>query len=148
MVRPSSVSQEELLELIDKMNRDWRVSGLLVQLPLPGKHSQRSCTCSNTSERVQTSCSGLLLTVNQYRLCWPFTPQGTSTSGLYVTLSLQRRTWMASTSLISVNCVWIRGPWCQPPLQQSGRSSKEQASILKERSAQELYIFSEILMVA
>lgn len=38
VVRPSSVSQEELLELIDKMNRDWRVSGLLVQLPLPGKH--------------------------------------------------------------------------------------------------------------
>ncbi|TMS04003.1 Bifunctional methylenetetrahydrofolate dehydrogenase/cyclohydrolase, mitochondrial [Larimichthys crocea] len=36
VVRPSSVSQEELLELIDKMNRDWRVSGLLVQLPLPG----------------------------------------------------------------------------------------------------------------
>uniref|UniRef100_A0A672H5B9 methenyltetrahydrofolate cyclohydrolase n=1 Tax=Salarias fasciatus TaxID=181472 RepID=A0A672H5B9_SALFA len=35
VVRPSSVSQEELLELIDKMNRDWRVSGLLVQLPLP-----------------------------------------------------------------------------------------------------------------
>lgn len=44
VVRPSSVSQEELLELIDKMNRDWRVSGLLVQLPLPGKHSQCSCT--------------------------------------------------------------------------------------------------------
>lgn len=38
VVRPSSVSQEELLELIDKMNRDWRVSGLLVQLPLPGEH--------------------------------------------------------------------------------------------------------------
>uniref|UniRef100_A0A3B4F8D9 methenyltetrahydrofolate cyclohydrolase n=1 Tax=Pundamilia nyererei TaxID=303518 RepID=A0A3B4F8D9_9CICH len=37
VVRPSTVSQEELLELIDKMNRDWRVSGLLVQLPLPEK---------------------------------------------------------------------------------------------------------------
>lgn len=43
VVRPSSVSQEELLELIDKMNRDWRVSGLLVQLPLPGKHRRYSC---------------------------------------------------------------------------------------------------------
>lgn len=43
VVRPSSVSQEELLELIDKMNRDWRVSGLLVQLPLPGKHKGNSC---------------------------------------------------------------------------------------------------------
>lgn len=42
VVRPSSVSQKELLELIDKMNRDWRVSGLLVQLPLPGKHRTSS----------------------------------------------------------------------------------------------------------
>lgn len=50
VVRPSSVSQEELLELIDKMNRDWRVSGLLVQLPLPGKHSQRSCTRNNMAD--------------------------------------------------------------------------------------------------
>lgn len=44
VVRPSSVSQEELLDLIDKMNRDWRVSGLLVQLPLPGKHKHYSWT--------------------------------------------------------------------------------------------------------
>lgn len=44
VVRPSSVSQEELLELIDKMNRDWRVSGLLVQLPLPGKRGKTSPT--------------------------------------------------------------------------------------------------------
>ena len=36
VLRPSSVSQDELLELIDKMNRDWKISGLLVQLPLPG----------------------------------------------------------------------------------------------------------------
>uniref|UniRef100_A0A8C6UYQ9 Methylenetetrahydrofolate dehydrogenase (NADP+ dependent) 2 like n=1 Tax=Neogobius melanostomus TaxID=47308 RepID=A0A8C6UYQ9_9GOBI len=42
VVRPSSVSQEELLELIDKMNRDWRVSGLLVQLPLPGHINERA----------------------------------------------------------------------------------------------------------
>ncbi|XP_056136431.1 bifunctional methylenetetrahydrofolate dehydrogenase/cyclohydrolase, mitochondrial-like [Lampris incognitus] len=36
VVRSGSISQEELLGLIDRMNRDWRVSGLLVQLPLPG----------------------------------------------------------------------------------------------------------------
>ncbi|MEQ2187250.1 putative bifunctional methylenetetrahydrofolate dehydrogenase/cyclohydrolase 2 [Goodea atripinnis] len=42
VVRPSSVSQEELLELIDKMNRDWRVSGLLVQLPLPDHINERA----------------------------------------------------------------------------------------------------------
>uniref|UniRef100_A0A673G1Q9 methenyltetrahydrofolate cyclohydrolase n=1 Tax=Sinocyclocheilus rhinocerous TaxID=307959 RepID=A0A673G1Q9_9TELE len=35
--RPSSVSQEEMLELIDKCNRDRSISGLLVQLPLPEK---------------------------------------------------------------------------------------------------------------
>lgn len=77
VVRPNSVSQEELLELIDKMNRDWRVSGLLVQLPLPGKHSQSSCTRNNISDHVQMSCCRVPLmevTVNQCRLCWPFTP--------------------------------------------------------------------------
>ncbi|XP_071388776.1 bifunctional methylenetetrahydrofolate dehydrogenase/cyclohydrolase, mitochondrial-like isoform X1 [Centroberyx affinis] len=42
VVRPGSVSQEELLELIDKMNRDWKVSGLLVQLPLPGHINERA----------------------------------------------------------------------------------------------------------
>uniref|UniRef100_A0A671SX84 methenyltetrahydrofolate cyclohydrolase n=1 Tax=Sinocyclocheilus anshuiensis TaxID=1608454 RepID=A0A671SX84_9TELE len=35
--RPASVSQEEMLELIDKFNRDRGISGLLVQLPLPEK---------------------------------------------------------------------------------------------------------------
>ncbi|XP_059358753.1 probable bifunctional methylenetetrahydrofolate dehydrogenase/cyclohydrolase 2 [Carassius carassius] len=34
--RPSSVSQEEMVELIDKFNRDRNISGLLVQLPHPG----------------------------------------------------------------------------------------------------------------
>ncbi|XP_061762143.1 bifunctional methylenetetrahydrofolate dehydrogenase/cyclohydrolase 2, mitochondrial-like isoform X2 [Nerophis ophidion] len=42
VLRPSSVSQEELLDLIDKMNRDWRVSGLLVQLPLPDHINERA----------------------------------------------------------------------------------------------------------
>ncbi|XP_046872783.1 probable bifunctional methylenetetrahydrofolate dehydrogenase/cyclohydrolase 2 isoform X1 [Hypomesus transpacificus] len=42
VLRPSSVSQDELLELIDKMNRDWKISGLLVQLPLPGHINERA----------------------------------------------------------------------------------------------------------
>ncbi|KAJ8413898.1 hypothetical protein AAFF_G00064960 [Aldrovandia affinis] len=42
LVRPGSVSQEELLEMIDTLNRDWRVSGLLVQLPLPGHINERA----------------------------------------------------------------------------------------------------------
>ncbi|XP_061528091.1 probable bifunctional methylenetetrahydrofolate dehydrogenase/cyclohydrolase 2 isoform X1 [Phycodurus eques] len=45
VLRPSSVSQEELLDLIDKMNRDWRVSGLLVQLPLP-EHINERAVCN------------------------------------------------------------------------------------------------------
>lgn len=37
ILKPSSVSEEELMELIDKLNSDHRVDGLLVQLPLPGR---------------------------------------------------------------------------------------------------------------
>ncbi|XP_016106820.1 probable bifunctional methylenetetrahydrofolate dehydrogenase/cyclohydrolase 2 isoform X1 [Sinocyclocheilus grahami] len=40
--RPSSVSQEEMLELIDKFNRDRSISGLLVQLPLPEHINERA----------------------------------------------------------------------------------------------------------
>tara|TARA_R110000782_G_scaffold182437_6_gene272723 strand:+ start:66584 stop:67477 length:894 start_codon:yes stop_codon:yes gene_type:complete len=34
--RPASISQEELLELVEELNGDPRVDGILVQLPLPG----------------------------------------------------------------------------------------------------------------
>lgn len=33
---PDSVSQEELINLIDRLNRDDKINGILVQLPLPG----------------------------------------------------------------------------------------------------------------
>ncbi|XP_018614822.1 probable bifunctional methylenetetrahydrofolate dehydrogenase/cyclohydrolase 2 isoform X2 [Scleropages formosus] len=45
LVRPSSVSQDELLEMIYTLNRDWRVSGLLVQLPLP-EHINERAVCN------------------------------------------------------------------------------------------------------
>ncbi|XP_048839796.1 bifunctional methylenetetrahydrofolate dehydrogenase/cyclohydrolase 2, mitochondrial-like isoform X1 [Brienomyrus brachyistius] len=45
LLRPSSVSQEELLEMIYRLNRDWRVSGLLVQLPLP-EHINERAVCN------------------------------------------------------------------------------------------------------
>ncbi|NXY86794.1 MTD2L cyclohydrolase, partial [Alcedo cyanopectus] len=35
ILRPEDVSQEELLDITAKLNKDPRVSGLLVQLPLP-----------------------------------------------------------------------------------------------------------------
>ncbi|MCE7797312.1 bifunctional methylenetetrahydrofolate dehydrogenase/methenyltetrahydrofolate cyclohydrolase FolD [Sphingobium sufflavum] len=34
--RPATITQEELLELVDELNGDPRVDGILVQLPLPG----------------------------------------------------------------------------------------------------------------
>jgi methylenetetrahydrofolate dehydrogenase (NADP+)/methenyltetrahydrofolate cyclohydrolase len=34
--RPATISQDELLELIDELNGDEEVDGILVQLPLPG----------------------------------------------------------------------------------------------------------------
>uniref|UniRef100_A0A8C5I9J6 methenyltetrahydrofolate cyclohydrolase n=1 Tax=Junco hyemalis TaxID=40217 RepID=A0A8C5I9J6_JUNHY len=37
ILRPASISEEELLELIAKLNGDTAVDGLLVQLPLPGE---------------------------------------------------------------------------------------------------------------
>ncbi|XP_077332667.1 bifunctional methylenetetrahydrofolate dehydrogenase/cyclohydrolase 2, mitochondrial isoform X2 [Lithobates pipiens] len=36
LLRPSNITQDELLDIISKLNRDASVSGLLVQLPLPG----------------------------------------------------------------------------------------------------------------
>lgn len=47
----------------------------------------------------------------------------------YATPSLQRRMWMASILWTSVSCAWTRDPWCQPLLQLSGRSSKEQVCL-------------------
>lgn len=37
ILKHSEISEEELLDLIYKLNADHRVDGLLVQLPLPGK---------------------------------------------------------------------------------------------------------------
>uniref|UniRef100_A0A8C3D760 methenyltetrahydrofolate cyclohydrolase n=1 Tax=Corvus moneduloides TaxID=1196302 RepID=A0A8C3D760_CORMO len=37
ILRPASITEEELLDLIGKLNNDAAVDGLLVQLPLPGE---------------------------------------------------------------------------------------------------------------
>jgi len=39
ILKTSNTSEEELLDLIDKLNNDHLVDGLLVQLPLPGRHT-------------------------------------------------------------------------------------------------------------
>ncbi|XP_071435329.1 bifunctional methylenetetrahydrofolate dehydrogenase/cyclohydrolase, mitochondrial [Pithys albifrons albifrons] len=41
ILRPESVSEEELLDLIAKLNDDANVDGVLVQLPLPGHMDER-----------------------------------------------------------------------------------------------------------
>uniref|UniRef100_A0A672QAF5 methenyltetrahydrofolate cyclohydrolase n=1 Tax=Sinocyclocheilus grahami TaxID=75366 RepID=A0A672QAF5_SINGR len=41
ILKPSSISEEELLDLIEKLNSDHRVDGLLVQLPLPDHIDER-----------------------------------------------------------------------------------------------------------
>ena len=46
--KPSSISQEELLQLIDSLNCDPTVDGLLVQLPLPN-HINESAICNAIS---------------------------------------------------------------------------------------------------
>lgn len=45
---PEETTQEELLELIDKLNNDSRVDGILVQLPLP-KHLDEKLVINNIS---------------------------------------------------------------------------------------------------
>lgn len=37
ILKPASITEEELLDLISKLNNDANVDGLLVQLPLPGE---------------------------------------------------------------------------------------------------------------
>ncbi|XP_066137300.1 bifunctional methylenetetrahydrofolate dehydrogenase/cyclohydrolase 2, mitochondrial isoform X2 [Saccopteryx bilineata] len=42
ILRPKDVSQEELLDITDQLNMDPRVSGILVQLPLPDHVDERT----------------------------------------------------------------------------------------------------------
>ncbi|EDL88578.1 similar to methylenetetrahydrofolate dehydrogenase / methenyltetrahydrofolate cyclohydrolase precursor - mouse (predicted), isoform CRA_b [Rattus norvegicus] len=42
IVKPKNVSQEELLDITDQLNMDPRVSGILVQLPLPDHVDERT----------------------------------------------------------------------------------------------------------
>uniref|UniRef100_A0A452RC53 Tetrahydrofolate dehydrogenase/cyclohydrolase catalytic domain-containing protein n=1 Tax=Ursus americanus TaxID=9643 RepID=A0A452RC53_URSAM len=42
ILKPKDVSQEELLDITDQLNMDPRVSGILVQLPLPEAVQLRS----------------------------------------------------------------------------------------------------------
>ncbi|XP_045140219.1 probable bifunctional methylenetetrahydrofolate dehydrogenase/cyclohydrolase 2 isoform X2 [Echinops telfairi] len=45
ILKPQTVSQEELLDIVDQLNVDPRVSGILVQLPLPD-HVEEQTVCN------------------------------------------------------------------------------------------------------
>ncbi|XP_043917098.1 probable bifunctional methylenetetrahydrofolate dehydrogenase/cyclohydrolase 2 [Protopterus annectens] len=49
--RPSSITEEELLEVINKLNTDSKISGLLVQLPLPGHINERTVCNAVTPDK-------------------------------------------------------------------------------------------------
>ncbi|XP_076007126.1 bifunctional methylenetetrahydrofolate dehydrogenase/cyclohydrolase, mitochondrial [Genypterus blacodes] len=48
ILKPSNISEEELMDLIDKLNTDHSVDGLLVQLPLPD-HIDERMVCNAVS---------------------------------------------------------------------------------------------------
>lgn len=48
IVKPASISEEELLSLINKLNNDENVDGLLLQLPLP-EHIDERKVCNAVS---------------------------------------------------------------------------------------------------
>ncbi|NXT76715.1 MTDC protein, partial [Zapornia atra] len=51
ILRPASVSEEELLDLIGKLNNDANVDGLLVQLPLPEHIDERKICNAVTPDK-------------------------------------------------------------------------------------------------
>lgn len=53
ILRPASITEEELLELISKLNNDANVDGLLVQLPLPGEQLCSPPAFLGSSQRLQ-----------------------------------------------------------------------------------------------
>ncbi|XP_007890160.1 probable bifunctional methylenetetrahydrofolate dehydrogenase/cyclohydrolase 2 isoform X1 [Callorhinchus milii] len=78
ILRPDSVPQEELVQLIEKLNRDPKVTGLLVQLPLPD-HIDERLVCNTVAP--EKDVDGFHV-INVGRLCLdqdamvPATPAG------------------------------------------------------------------------
>ncbi|XP_071273770.1 bifunctional methylenetetrahydrofolate dehydrogenase/cyclohydrolase, mitochondrial isoform X3 [Agelaius tricolor] len=78
ILRPASISEEELLELIAQLNSDTAVDGLLVQLPLP-EHIDERRVCNAVSPHKDVDGFHVL---NVGRMCLdqdsmlPATPRG------------------------------------------------------------------------
>lgn len=85
ILKSSTTSEEELLELIDKLNSDPRVDGLLVQLPLPGRsHAIYVYVffCSVIIDRISLSLSPLEH-IDERRICNAVCP-GKDVDGFHV----------------------------------------------------------------
>ncbi|NXA12470.1 MTDC protein, partial [Sapayoa aenigma] len=78
ILRPASISEEELLDLIGKLNNDAGVDGLLVQLPLP-EHIDERRVCDAVSPAKDVDGFHVLnvgrLCLDQYSML-PATPWG------------------------------------------------------------------------
>lgn len=75
---PAAISQEELLALVEKLNRDDTVDGILVQLPLPGHIDENAVICSICPEKDVDAFHPLNVgrMVSGEPLFWPCTPAG------------------------------------------------------------------------
>lgn len=75
---PENTSEKEILKLIEKLNQDKKINGILVQLPLPSHINQKVITESILPEKdvdaFNSSTIGNLLTDNAKLL--PCTPAG------------------------------------------------------------------------
>lgn len=58
---PETTSEAELLELIDTLNADKTIDGILVQLPLPA--GSITSKFSSASRRIKTSTASILTTL-------------------------------------------------------------------------------------
>ncbi|XP_054584226.1 bifunctional methylenetetrahydrofolate dehydrogenase/cyclohydrolase, mitochondrial isoform X2 [Eptesicus fuscus] len=78
IVKPASISEEELLNLINKLNNDDNVDGLLVQLPLP-EHIDERKVCNAVSPDKDVDGFHVInvgrLCLDQYSML-PATPWG------------------------------------------------------------------------
>ena len=52
---PEKTTQQELLKLIDKLNKDPKINGILVQLPLPKHLTRRKSSSPSTPEKTSTA---------------------------------------------------------------------------------------------
>ena len=86
---PKETQEAELLSLIEKLNRDPDVHGILVQLPLPEGISEEKVICTISPEKDvdgfhPVSMGRLLLGQDGFRSCTPYGIMGPSAAISYL----------------------------------------------------------------